>query len=214
MARSKKLMPKVPVVTAGVALVTLIVFGDPWLSDQALYDLLAIQQGQLWRLLTAPLAHFSTSHLFWNLLLFLVFGAMLETCRRRSLILVSAVTALTTGVIYLLFVPDLLYYGGLSGLLTGIVTYLALVKINRRENSASMWIFVLVLLLAKIGVESVTDQPLFVATAGTNFHVLPSSHLIGLSTAIVLASCEGRLRVLRESLDAPLRRLRMALSGL
>ncbi|MEJ2470874.1 MAG: rhombosortase [Desulfuromonadales bacterium] len=213
MARIEKLMPKVPVVTIGIALASLIVFGNPWLSDQALYDRLAIQQGQLWRLLTAPLAHLSTSHLVWNLLLFLLFGAMLETCRRRSMILISVLTALTTGIIYLLFVPNLTYYGGLSGLLTGLVAYLALIRIDQRENSRSLWIVVLVLLLAKIGVESVINQPLFVATAGTNFHVLPSSHLIGLSVAVVLRSCEGRLRFTRDSLGASLRRLRMVLSA-
>lgn len=94
------------------------------------YDRAAVLAGEVWRLVTAHLVHFDLAHLGWNLLgLALVawlFGAEYSPLR-WLLVLAASTLAIDAG--FLLFMPELEWYVGFSGVLhgamaAGLVTWL------------------------------------------------------------------------------------------
>jgi len=175
-----------PVITITLVLASLVTFCWPGLSDQCIYDRQAVWNGEVWRIFTAPLAHFSVSHWFWDMLLFTVFGSILETLNRNSFLNILLLTAVASGLTYLLFTPELAYYGGMSGVATGLVAYLGLHKATSRADKEWLWHVILGLLLIKITFEIIADRPLFVPVQDLSFAVLPSAHLIGIATAMIV----------------------------
>lgn len=80
--------------------------------------------------------------------------------------------------------PELAYYGGISGIASGIVAYLAFKNIHSGSKSKRLWQFILFLLVLKPAVEIVIKNPIFVSTDDSfGFLVLPSAHLIGILVA-------------------------------
>lgn len=65
-----------------------------------------VQEGQWWRLLTAPLMHASSTHLFANLLSLLLVGVLLERRIGRAwFMVIFCAGALTGGLVSLMFLP-------------------------------------------------------------------------------------------------------------
>ena len=88
-------------------------------SDPTLlaFDRLAIVQGELWRLWTGHLIHFSAHHLVMDLCALLLTGALTEqACRTKALVIAlgAAMPILSVGL--LLRAPLLMAYRGSSGL--------------------------------------------------------------------------------------------------
>jgi len=184
MARPESLVSKIPVVTLFFVCASLITYGWPYLSELLVYDRQAILEGELWRIFTAPLVHFSTSHLFWNLLVFAATGWVAETVEPRGFRIVCGFSAVVAGLIFLWGSPELMRYGGLSGVATGAVAYLCLYKALAADRLKFVWLIILVLIGVKIMIEVTTASPIFVR-AGTPFHVLPAAHFWGCVGALV-----------------------------
>ncbi|MCK4535733.1 MAG: rhombosortase [Desulfuromonadales bacterium] len=184
MARPESLVSKIPVVTLFFVCASLITYGWPYLSELLVYDRQAILEGELWRIFTAPLVHFSTSHLFWNLLVFAAAGWVAETTESRGFWIVCGFSAISPGLIFLWASPELIRYGGLSGLASGAVAYLCLCKAMTTGKHKLLWLTILVLIGVKIMIEVTTANPIFVRT-GTPFHVLPAAHFWGCVGALV-----------------------------
>ena len=55
-------LDQIPVLS--IVFLAVVVTNVPRLSELLVYDRRAILNGELWRLLTAPLVHFSASHIF------------------------------------------------------------------------------------------------------------------------------------------------------
>lgn len=159
------------------------------------YNRQAMLNGEVWRIFTAPMVHFSISHIFWDLLIFTVFGFAVNASGYPRLWIVCCLSALISGVLFLVFYPDLEYYGGLSGLATGVVVYFCLCKILWDDNSKKIWIFLLVITGIKIALEITLKDPVFVKADTEYFRVLPSAHIAGcLAAAITLIwTCPGVL---------------------
>ena len=81
--------------------------GFPRFSDLLVYDRQAILSGELWRLLTAPLVHFSASHLFWDVVVFSLAGFAINAANFRSLWLVCCIASVLPGILFLLTLPEL-----------------------------------------------------------------------------------------------------------
>jgi rhomboid family GlyGly-CTERM serine protease len=176
------LTKRVPIITLAPVLLSIVVFYRPDLFERFVYNRQAVLNGEIWRIFSAPLAHFSTRQLFWDLLVFSAFGYALENLSRRILLAILVLTAVFSGVIYLIFLPDLAYYGGLSGIATGIVAYLCLRQITALEDKG-LWVVILALLIIKITLEMVLARPLFAWDQNPGFALLPSAHLVGLGVA-------------------------------
>lgn len=171
-------------ITCAVVVASLWVFFTPPLAAVLVYDRAAVLRGETWRLFTAPLVHFSFSHLFWDLLVFAAAGGVIERAAYRGFRRVCALAALLPGPLLLLSFPELARYGGLSGLATAAVVFLCLGKIREGRGGSGIWATLLLLVGLKIAVEFVTAVPVFASAAIPGFIPLPSVHLIGAAAAL------------------------------
>lgn len=186
MAKPAAIGARVPTVTLAVALACLVVYGFPRLAETLVYDRQALLHGEVWRLLTAPLVHFSRSHLGWDLLVFVAAGWTSEAVGDRRFWIVCGLAAVLPGLAYLLAAPGLARYGGLSGVSTGAVAYLCMGRAESDRRSRPLWLALLLLVALKILVEWAMGSPLFARSANVPFHVLPSAHLSGLAAAVLV----------------------------
>lgn len=170
----------VPALTLSLVGLALLVYWLPHLGALLVYDRQAVLAGQWWRLGTAPLVHFSASHLGWNILVLGAAGWAVETFGYRGFWLVCAVAAVIPGIVYILGAPELAVYGGLSGVATGAIAYLCLVNLFSEGHNRSLWMVILMLMVLKIVAEAVLKDPVFARTDGVAFRALPLVHVAGL----------------------------------
>ncbi len=183
MGRTHQAISSAPILTVGFVLLSILSFSWPGLTEFLRFDRQAVQGGEVWRILSAPLTHLSLSHLCWNLAAFLVFGATLEKITKSGLILVCGLTAVVSGIVCLCCHSELMYYGGASGLISGIVAYLGLLKWVEKDANRIFWLAILFLLILKIIFEVVARDPLFVIIDMNGVRLLSSSHVSGVVVA-------------------------------
>lgn len=179
MDRQKKIEFQGIMLTIFIVSFVIIVFSNPQLSRLFVYNRQAILNGELWRLLTAPLVHFSASHIFWDILVFGIAGFAIQMSGFPCFWIVCGFTTFIPGLIFLVAFPDLEYYGGLSGLATGAVAYFCLCRLFGKRKGRLIWLFILVFMAIKIFVEAAMNEPIFARTDSIPFRVLPSVHIVG-----------------------------------
>jgi rhomboid family GlyGly-CTERM serine protease len=162
----------------------IVVTNVPRLSELLVYDRRAILNGELWRLLTAPLVHFSASHLFWDAAVFAAAGMAANASGFRGLWPVCGFGAVVPGLIYLLWSPGLERYGGLSGLAAGAVAYFCLCSVRQYGRRWTIWLLILLGTGLKIIIETAMCTPVFARVESISYRVLPSAHLIGFLGAV------------------------------
>lgn len=187
---AKQKLANIPIWTTCIGAITLALFAIPGLTQIFEFNRIAIAQGGEWmRFLTAHMTHWSWEHLVWDLLVFLIFGALCESRapRRFLLCLGASALAISTGVA--LAHPEWNSYRGLSGIdsaLFGLAAVLFLRdRIQDRDWLATAAIAILLVgFFTKIGYETATSAPVFVKDNAL-FTPDPLSHLIGFSVGII-----------------------------
>ncbi len=179
MVRQKKMSRQGHILTVIIVILSIIAYAFPQLSDLLMYDRQSIISGELWRLLTAPLVHFSASHLFWDVAVFGLAGFAINASGFRSFWLVCIFAAIIPSLIFILTLPELQRFGGLSGLATGAVAYFCLCTAFKTQKNRFLWMLILLLIGTKIIIEATLGTPIFVQTGKVPFRVLPSVHIIG-----------------------------------
>jgi len=177
------------ILTFLIVVLAVVAYSFPRISSFFVYDRQAILSGELWRLLTAPLVHFSASHFFWDVLVFGLAGFAINAFGFRSFWLVCSFASIVPGLIYLLTLPELECYGGLSGLATGAVAYLCLCSVFKARKNRMIWLFILFFVAMKIAIEARMGSPIFAQIGKTPFRVLPSAHVLGYLGALVTIVC-------------------------
>jgi len=162
-----------------------IVYCSPVLSALLVYDRQSVLNGELWRLLTAPLVHFSACHLFWNCLVLGAAGFAITVQKYKGFWLVCFLAALLPGIVVHCALPGLERYGGLSGLAAGAAAYFCLSSARAQKEQRVLWVAILMCMAAKIAVESATASPLFVQSGDVPFRVLPLAHMLGFVGAVI-----------------------------
>lgn len=184
--------PGRPWLTLAATLLALAAFFAPGASEALAFDRTQILQGAWWRLWTGHWVHFSGSHLAWNLAVLLPAGIWaegLQPARTRWLLVVGPAVI---GLALLGFVPALARYGGLSGLASGLLTWLALLRREAPGADRWFWNTVLGLLALKILGELATGRPLFADLRGAGAQPVPMAHLAGVVCAVGLRLVSGR----------------------
>jgi len=177
---------RLPIWTLAVCACAVLVFFVPELETLLVYDRDAIAHGELWRLVTGNLVHFSATHLAYDLSAFVIPGTIIELRGYRHFPMLCLSAALLIGVAVFEFEPSLHFYGGLSGIVTAAVTYLCLQGVT--EEGTWRWLCAAMLagLAAKLWVELVLGKSMLSAFSTEAFVPVPLSHLIGAVTAIAL----------------------------
>ena len=155
------------------------------LSGILVYDRSLILSGEIWRLLSGHLVHFSKGHLLSDLLTFAVAGLIIESRRYSGFGLLCVISAVGVGVVSLLFLPDMYRYGGLSAINISAITYLCLFSLNKNEPKRWVYLVILLLTVFKIIHEIATGQMLFTSADNTSIVPVPLAHLTGIIVAIL-----------------------------
>ena len=155
----------------------------PSLTDALIYDRAAIQAGEIWRLWSGHLVHFSASHFWLDGTAFLLCGWLLETRTHRSRPLYFLGAPAVISLTLFAFVPDMARYGGLSAFVMATLVYIALTIV--RQGPVSIGWTVLVVLGAKTGYELIYRSSLFASLPSVS--VAPASHLAGAAFGLLVA---------------------------
>ena len=161
------------------------------LRIQLLYDRSALVHHEWWRLLTCHWVHLSWDHLFWSAMTFLGLGSLCELMDKQKYYTTVATSALLIPMAIWWGMPDLVVYGGLSGLDCALYALLMVLLIKREIRSRSRaWVaffsFLLVGLIAKITYETVSGQTIFVSNAHSGMVPVPLAHLAGGAVGTVI----------------------------
>lgn len=181
-----------PVITVLVVAGSLAVFLLPDAAHWFIYDRDRVLEGQVWRPVTAHAVHFSQSHAAYNLVLFSVVGAWLEQRNRPRYAMLIGLTAVASGLYFLIFMPGMARYGGLSGVVSAVVVYLSLHEMRHGRFARAIRVTVLLLFAAKVCYEILIGQAIFAASDTTPFEVVPSAHVIGAVVAVALFYSSGK----------------------
>lgn len=171
---------QIPWMTSILILLSVGIYTEPELSQQLIYSRQLVVSGDWWRVVTSVLVHYSVAHLFWNLLVLFVWGTLLELENRA--IWVWLVTLVATSNCLLLFVPQIEFFAGLSGIVVAVVSLVCFIKISNARIKYP-WIIVLLFLLSKTSYEIIVGYELF---ASGDFQVLPQAHIVGFCLAAVI----------------------------
>ena len=165
-----------------VAAAIIHIFYD--LRIQLLYDRSTLVHHELWRLITCHWVHLSTDHLFWSATTFLVLGSLCEIMDPKRYYAVVGISTISIPIVIWWGTPDLIIYGGLSGLDCALYALLMVLFIKREIRSHSwIWVAIFSLLLgglaAKIFYETATGLTIFVGNTHANMVPVPLAHLVG-----------------------------------
>ncbi|HJV66732.1 MAG TPA: rhombosortase [Geomonas sp.] len=171
-----------------IAIDALVVTMSPALSALFVYDRQLIESGELWRMVTAHLVHFSVSHLFFDLCGFLLSAWY---CHRRGYrqapwVIASAALA-TTGAIFLLQ-PDMARYGGLSGVADALIVFAAVRGMAEKGGMRWPSLTVLIACCGNIGFQLLSDRGTLEALAGQPFVPAAGAHLVGAIVGAAVAA--------------------------
>lgn len=145
---------------------------------------------QLWPLLTAHLCHWTGAHLFWDLLVFVIAGSLVERRLGRAFLPCLGLTGgAIAGAVFILM-PGIESYRGLSGIDTFLYTFAVLALIRDAYPKLSHKLrgvayAPLPLLFCKIGFEIATGTTLFSGPLGENILPLPLAHAAGALLGII-----------------------------
>jgi rhomboid family GlyGly-CTERM serine protease len=173
-----------------VALIAVMVQVVPDAAELLQFDRSAIAEGQWWRLLTGHLTHWSLNHLFWDVLMFVVLGCLVEIQSRRRMIGLCLGSAIVISGVIWIGSPDLETYRGLSGidtaLFVSVAISIAVTAVAQRQWARALTSGLLMVgLTGKLLFETVTGSTLFVDSNASGFLVLVEAHLSGVVVAAI-----------------------------
>jgi rhomboid family GlyGly-CTERM serine protease len=155
------------------------------LTAVLVYDRQAVLAGELWRLWTGHLVHFSSGHLFYNLLVMAVAGCLLERGSSPRFGFFCFTAAGLIGAALLAFKPQLRIFGGLSGLAVGAVLYLAVQGIRQGGGRLTLSWMLFFLSAAKLLAEALQGEAIFAASASQSFVPVFLAHWVGALTGVL-----------------------------
>lgn len=184
MAATARLSEQLPWRTLCLCGLVLCAQAFPALHELLSFDRNAIQQGQLWRLLSGNLTHHSPTHLTLNLFAMLVVGSLLEARRYRGYGLLVLGSAATIGTTVYLLRTDIVHYAGLSGIVTAALVMLCLLGLQEERIWRGICATMLVAITLKLGAELWFGLSLEQQLDQTLFQPVAESHLAGALTGL------------------------------
>jgi len=159
------------------ALLTVLALAGPDGMHALRYQRSDIMAGEAWRLVTAHLVHDGLAHLAWNLaglaLVTWLFAAEYGT-KQWLLVLAASTVAIDAG--FLIFMPELDWYVGFSGVLHGAMAAGLYAWLVRTRDTVT-WI-VAVIFAAKLAWEHIVG-PLPFTAASLDLPVIYQAHSYG-----------------------------------
>jgi rhomboid family GlyGly-CTERM serine protease len=162
------------------------------------FDRTAILHGQVWRLLTGNLVHWSPEHFLLDVGVFLVVGLIYEPAIRRRYPWLLLASALSVGLGVLVLLPEIRIYRGLSGVDSGQFVLALSVEIGLAWHERRRWLWLapaLSIFAVKILWGNATGRMFFgTETLGNIGLPIPLAHAAGIAGALVLQISHEALR--------------------
>lgn len=148
------------------------------------FDAVAIAGGEYWRFLTGHLVHWNFDHLFWDLSVFVVLGALCERRSRKGFLACVFGSAAAISLYLLVALPELPIYRGLSGIDTGLFVLLGvslLTDARASGNRTLQWLIAAAMLglFGKTVYEFGSEATIFVDYATADFVPITMAHVLG-----------------------------------
>ncbi|MDY0168688.1 MAG: rhombosortase [Thermoguttaceae bacterium] len=169
---------------SGVVLAAVLIHLSPVAGELLQYERAAIANGQIWRIVTCHLTHWSPDHLFWDVAVFACLAAVCLAESRRATWICLAVSAAAIPAAVWVLMPDMPTYRGLSGLDSALFALLTAMLI-RRGAAGGNWRPAAVaggLAAAFVGktlFELLTGSTMFVDSGTALMVPVPLAHIIG-----------------------------------
>lgn len=180
--------------------VAFVVYSLPGLASILIYDRQAILSGEIWRIVTGHWVHFSFLHLFWDAVTLGVSAVFIQRFQYGYLLLLSLSSAAVIGILMLILLPHMPYYGGLSGVAMATLVYLLLCNLERKPAWRSVSLMMIALVIFKMIYEVSTLEYLLLGDMRTVIPV-PLSHMLGAICAIVLFFATSQRQNIHSSCD-------------
>ncbi len=197
MVASQQPLERFPRWTLGLAAGALLAQVLPGVAALLVYDRAGIAGGELWRLWTGHLVHFSLTHLVYNLAVLVPATWIVETRHRGDVGALLLFAAPAISVALFLVEPGIREFGGASGLSLALVTYLALRGMHGALPLRLVYGSVLGIVCWKLAAESLGGWSLRDWQVESGFTPLPLSHLVGAATGAALGAWRFRYRLVR-----------------
>jgi rhomboid family GlyGly-CTERM serine protease len=173
-----------PIVTSIVVGLSALIYLLP-IGASLAYDRRAVLAGEWWRMLTGHWVHFSSQHFLYDTAAFGIAGWMIEKRGHRNFGWLCAIAPFAISGTMLVCNPQLQICGGLSGLAIAAVVFLALNGLEESGAWRCICASTLTLCTAKLIGEEITGR-FFVLHTQTGFTLVPSNHIAGAFTALVV----------------------------
>ena len=187
------MMRRLPWLTFALVTAAVAVHELPGANALFVYDRALVGSGEWWRLASAVLVHFSSSHLLWDAAALLGAGWVAERTGRARFAFVCTAAAIASSLAVHAFQPELGWYGGLSALAWAALALAAIEGLMHDRDRRVLWLAGLVALSVKACLELTTSRTLL--TEG-GLRVATAGHLAAVVVAlsVVLLSERRRLR--------------------
>jgi rhomboid family GlyGly-CTERM serine protease len=183
---TKSMISRTPIYTIGVIALCVASSKVNALASLFVYDREAIFRGEIWRLITSHFVHFGDMHLIYNIVVFGIIGWIIEYKAHKNFKSLCLLMACSISAILMVFKPDMIYFGGLSGIVCGSILYCSLLCLREQSPWRTISIFSIIFLFVKISMETYNSGSLLPYWGTQDFVPLPLSHITGSLTAIIL----------------------------
>jgi rhomboid family GlyGly-CTERM serine protease len=189
LATAKRFVWRAPV-TVAIGALAILVAGSPWAAELFQYDRAKILGGEIWRLVTCHVTHWTREHLQWDLMMFLVLGVIAERRSPKRTSLCLAAGAAVVSMTVFAFFPGVQQYRGLSGVDTALFIFVAIELIadaRRQQNTTQIFATSLFMtgFVAKTGYEAVAGSTFFVDAGTSGFVPLVWDHVAGAAVGAI-----------------------------
>ena len=181
-----------PILTVLIGLSALSATLSSQLTSLLQFDRTAFMDGEVWRVFTGHLTHWSLSHLFWDILVFLVLAGVIERFSRRRLLVCFASASLIISLLVFTFLSEMTFYRGLSGIDSALFMMLLVMFYRQRPSRHSLlrkmpYYLLGILFIGKTVFELTTAQAFFVESSDL-FIPVPLAHLGGAFTGWIIGT--------------------------
>lgn len=184
-----RVLPWATVIAVAAAIA---VFFWPGAARALQWDRLQILSGEWWRVLTGNWVHLDRSRLWWNVAVLLpagIWAEYVQPWRARALYLVAPL--IIGGGLYLLE-PQLMRFGGLSGVATAFVVFLALAQLKVSEADRWFWRVVLALVALKIITEVLLASRVLAHYSDPGIRATALAHVAGAAAGVIALGARRR----------------------
>ena len=161
------------------------------------YDRTAILHGQIWRLITGNLVHWSAAHFLLDISVFLFVGVLFEGSFGKSYPWMLLVMSLAVTISVLVGLPDMIRFRGFSGVDSGQLAGVLCLEFRSRSRKMTEWILLIGatgIFVVKLLYEIITGRLFFVTQSlGDLGTPVPLAHVAGAVGAVVFLALRWSL---------------------